>query len=272
MAEKIEDILDKCLERISKGESVSDCLTTYPEQAPELEPLLKTGSALIRKSLVVQPTPEFKAKARSQLQGMLCAKSEKAETRVRVPVWHRKWAVAIAAILVVLFVGTGTAVASGNASPDEPLYRVKLTVEQVRLTLAFSGVSKAKLHIEFAERRASEIAEMARQDQGDRIPALTERLAEHLDKVYEADSTWEVRQGGPKTLAPSDGAGDYGEGKDAEELTTMLRESRWRSLDTLENALNETPERTKPSLERAIEDVRQDYEETLFLLESALGQ
>jgi len=52
----------------------------------------------------------------------------------------------------------------------------------------------------------------------------------------------------------------------------MLRESRWRSLDTLENALNETPERTKPSLERAIEDVRQDYEETLFLLESALGQ
>jgi hypothetical protein len=272
MAEKIEDILDKCLERISKGESVSDCLTSYPKQAPELEPLLKTGSALIHKSLAVQPTPEFKAKARSQLQGMLCAKSGKAESRVRVPIWHRKWAVAMAAILVVLFVGTGTVVASGNASPDEPLYPVKLAVEQVRLTLAFSGMSEAKLHIEFAERRASEIAEMASQDQGDRIPALTERLAEHLDGVYEAESTSELRRGGPKTLAPNDGAESYGKGKDAGELTTMLRESRWRSLGTLQNALDETPETTKPSLERAIQDIADDYEETLLLLESASGQ
>jgi hypothetical protein len=272
MAEKIEDILDKCLDRMSKGESVSDCLATYPEQAPELEPLLKTGFALIHESLAVQPTPEFKAKARSQLQGMLCAKSEKAETGVRIPIWHRKWAVAMAAILIVLFVGTGTVVASGNASPDEPLYPVKLAVEQVRLTLAFSGVSKAKLHIEFAERRASEIAEMARQEQGDRIPALAGRLAEHLDKVYEAESAWDVRQGGLTTLAPGDAAEAYGEGKDAEELSTMLCESRWRSLDTLQNALDDTSERTKPSLERAIEDVRQNYEDTLFLLESASRQ
>lgn len=269
MAEKIEDILDKCLERIFKGESVSDCLRTYPEQAPELEPLLKTSFALMHKSPAVQSTPEFRAKARSQLQRMLCARSEKVGKWARVPIWHRKWAVAMAAILVVIFVGTGTVVASGNASPDKPLYPVKLAVEQVRLTLAFSDMSKAKLHIEFAERRASEIAEMARQAQGDRIPALTERLAGHLDKVYEAESTWEIRQTGPETLAPSDGAEAYGKAKDVEELKTMLIESRRRSLETLQDALKETPERTRPSLEQAINDVRQDYEETLFLLENA---
>ena len=269
MAEKIEDILDKCLERIFKGESVSDCLRTYPEQGPELEPLLKTSFALVHESSAVQPTPEFRAKARSQLERMLCAKSEKLAKSARVPIWHRKWAMAMAAILVVLFVGTGTVLASGNASPDEPLYSVKLAVEQVRLTLAFSDMSKGKLHIEFAERRASEIAEMARQAQGDRIPALTDRLADHLDKVYGAESAGEIRQTGPETLGPSDGAEAYGKAKDVEELKTMLVESRRRSLETLEDALKETPETTRPGLEQAINDVRQDYEEILLLLENA---
>ena len=269
MAEKIEDILDKCLERIFKGESVGDCLRTYPEQAPELEPLLKTSFALMHKSPAVQPTPEFRAMALSQLQRMLCAKSEKLAKRARVPIWHGKWAVAMAAILVVLFVGTGTVVASGSASPDEPLYPVKLAVEQVRLTLAFSDMSKAELHLEFAERRASEIAEMAHQAQGDRIPGLAERLADHLDKVYEVESAWEIRQTGPETLGPNDGAEAYGKAKDVEELKTMLIESCQRSLETLQGALKETPEGTRPSLELAISDVRQDYQETLLLLENA---
>ncbi len=272
MAEKLEDILDKCLERIFKGESISDCLKTYPEQASELEPLLRTSFALIQKSPAVQPTLEFKARARSQLQRMLCAKSEKAEKRARVPIWHRKWALAVSAILVILFVGTGTVVASANALPDRPLYPVKLAVEQVRLTLAFSDMSKAKLHIQFAERRVREIAEMARDEKTDRISVLTERLADHLDKVYEIESTWEIRQTGPKALAPGDGAEAYGNGKDVEELRMTLIESRRRSLDTLQNALKKTPERTKPSLEQAIKDVREHYEETLFVLESASSQ
>lgn len=272
MAEKLEDILDKCLERIFKGESIGDCLKTYPGQAPELEPLLRTSFALIQKSPTVQPTPEFKVKARSQLQRMLCSHSEKGEKRARVPIWHRKWAVAMAAILVVLFVGTGTVVASGNALPDKPLYPVKLAVEQVRVTLAFSDMSKAKLHIQFAERRASEIAEMARDEKSGEIPVLTERLANHLDKVCEIESTWGIRQTGPKTLAPGDGAEAHGNGDNVEELKIVLIESRQRSLDTLQNALEKTPERAKPSLEQAIKDVRENYEATLFVLESALSQ
>ena len=272
MAEKIEDILDKCLERIFKGESIDDSLKAYPERAPELEPLLKTGFALIRKSPTVQPSSEFKSKARTQLQGMLAAKSEEAEKRPKGLIWHRKWAVAVTAILAILFAGTGVVVASANALPDKPLYPVKLAVEQVRLTLAFSDMSEAKLHIQFAERRAGEIAEMARDEKGAKIPLLTERLANHLDRVYEIESTWEVRREGPKALAPNDGVEAYGNGEDVEKLRTMLIESRSRSLHVLQNALKKTAEEIKPSVEQAIKDVRENYEETLFLLESASRQ
>lgn len=273
---RIENILDDCLERLFKGESIEDCLRDYPWQASELEPLLKTSLALLQKSATIQPNPEFKAKVHSQLQGMLRAKLEKVEEKAIVPIWRRRWAVAMSTVLVILLAGIGTVAASADALPDEPLYAVKLATEQARMALAFSDMDRAELHIQFAERRATEIAEMARQGEGGGIPALTEKVANHLDKVYEVGEAQEFEEGGPKMLAPSPApvpgpagkAEDYTEGGEPEEkLKTMLGESRARSLSLLQAALTKTPEGAKSSLEQAIRDVTQDYDEALSNLE-----
>ena len=202
MAGKIEDILDNCLERMFKGESVENCVKTYPEQALELEPLLKASFVVIQKSCAIQPSPEFKVKARSQLQGILYAKLAKAE-RARIPIWHRRWAVAMTTVLVIVLAGVGIAAASTNALPDEPLYPAKLATEQARLTLAFSGMGKAELHIQFAERRATEIAEMALQGRSDKIFVLTEQVTNHLDRVQVAEKTGKIERGGAKGTSPS---------------------------------------------------------------------
>lgn len=282
MAWKLEDILDNCLERMFKGESIEDCLKTYPEQAPQLEPLLKTSFVVIQKYSAIQPSLEFKAKARSQLQGMLYAKLAKAE-RAKVPIWHRRWAVAMTTVLVIVLAGVGIAAASINALPDEPLYPVKLATEQTRLMAAFSDIDKAELHIRFAERRAMEIVEMAGQGRSDKISALTEQIANHLDKVYAAEKTGEIEQRGPKALAPlppvpapapSEEAGDYSEvgGEYAVELKAMLCDSRARSLNVLQAALAETPEKFRPPLEQAIEKVIEDYDRIISILESGLSR
>jgi hypothetical protein len=276
---KIEDILDNCLERLFKGESIEDCLGDYPWQASELEPLLKTSLALLQKSTAIQPNPEFKAKVGSQLQGMLRAKREKAEGKTIGPIWRRRWAVAMSTVLVVLLAGIGTVAASADALPDEPLYAVKLATEQARIALAFSDTDKAELHIQFAERRATEIAEMASQGESGEIPALTEQVANHLDKVYEVEETQEFEEGGPKMLAPApapapvpDSAGkaedDTERGEPEEKLKTLLGESRARSLSVLQAALTKTPEGAQSSLEQAIRDVEQDYGEALSKLEN----
>ena len=272
---KIEDILDNCLERLFKGESIEDCLRDYPWQASELEPLLKTSFALLQKSAAIQANPEFKARVHSQLQEMLRAKREKAEKKAIVPIWRRRWAVAMTTVLVILLSGVGMVAASASALPDEPLYTVKLAAEQARMALAFSDMDRAELHIRFAERRATEIAEIACQGESGKIPALTEQVANHLGKVYKVEVTQEFEEGGPKILAPTPvpsppgEAGDYaGGGEPEEKLKMMLGESRARSLSLLQAALAEAPEESKSSLEQAIRDVTQDYDETLSNLES----
>jgi hypothetical protein len=274
---KIEDILDNCLERLFKGESIEDCLRDYPRQASELGPLLETSLALLQKSAAIQPNHEFKAKVGSQLQGMLRVKRERAEKRAIGPSWHRRWAVAVSTVLVVLLAGVGTVAASADALPDEPLYAVKLATERARIALASSDTDRAELHIQFAERRATEIAEMARQGESGEIPALSEQVANHLDKVYEVEEAQEFAEGGPKMLAPAPAlvpgpagkARDHTErGESEEELKTMLGESRARSLTVLQAALTKTPEGAKSSLEQAIRDVEQDYDEALSNLEN----
>lgn len=272
---KIEDILDNCLERLFKGESIQDCLRDYPWQASELEPLLETSFALLQKSAAIQAHPEFKARVHSQLQGVLRAKREKAGKKAITPIWRRRWAVAMTTVLVVLLAGIGTVAASADALPDEALYTVKLAEEQVRVSLAFSDMDRAELHIQFAERRVAEIAEIARQGKGDEIPALTEQVANHLGKVYEVEGMQEFEEQGPKTLAPAPvpspagGVRDDAEGGKPEgKLKTMVSESRGRSLSLLKAALTETPEESKSSLEQAIRDVTQDYDEALLNLES----
>lgn len=280
MTRKIEDIFDNCLESIFKAESIDDCLKAYPKQAPELEPLLKTSLVFMQRSSAIQPTPEFKARLGSQLQAMLYAKQKKAERRARIPIWQRRWALAMTAILGFLLISVGTLAASAYALPDGSLYPVKLAGEQVKVTLAFSDIDKAKLHIQFAERRAGEMVEMARQGKDNEIFMLTEQVADHLDKVYVMEQPPEVavEEKEPKMLAPtpapapSEGAEAYGKGRDAKELETVLSRSWAKSLAALRNALDKAPEELKPVLQQAIEDMEEDYNKTISIIESGSSQ
>jgi len=277
----MEDILNECLERIFKGESIEACLNAYPEQASKLEPLLRTGLVLMRKSAAIQPDAEYKARAQYQLQAMFYAKHKKAEKRARIPVWHRKWAVAMTTVLVVLLAGIGTVAASASALPDDALYPVKLAAEQVRVTVAFSDVDEAKLHLQFAERRAEEMTEMARQGKSDKISMLTEQIARHVDKVYVMGKTERVGEKGPRVQevrpralappspAPSDEAEAYGVGKDVEKLKAVLSQSRAESLAALRNALDNAPEEVKLVLKRAMENITDNYDRTISIIESS---
>ncbi|HUV46273.1 MAG TPA: DUF5667 domain-containing protein, partial [Dehalococcoidia bacterium] len=158
----------------------------------------------------------------------------------------------------------------------------KLAGEQVEVTLAFSDIDKAKLHIQFAERRAGEMVEMARQGKTDDISMLTEQIAKHVGKVSEIGEIWVEKSRAmapspPQAQAPPKAAGAYEpEGymavKGAGELKVVLSQSRVENLAALRNALDKAPEELKPVLQQAIEDMEEDYNKTISIIESGSSQ
>lgn len=180
MRKRFDNILNECLERLLRGETIEQCLQDYPEQAAELEPLLRTALAAKRAS-AIQPRAEFKARARYQLQSAL---QEMESGRGRwFFVWQSRWATAVAVILIFLLVGGGTVAAAGNSMPDGTLYPVKLATEQVRLTLTPSALAKAQLYARLADKRVAEIVYMASKGDPQRVELVARRLDTHLVKI-----------------------------------------------------------------------------------------
>ena len=161
MNEKFNDILNECLDRIIKGETVESCLKTYSELAKELEPLLKTAQSA-RVVATLKARPEFKARARIEFQSALRDfQDKKARQRFRF-FWHWQpaWSIAIATVVVIIIANFGMVFVAGRSMPNDLLYSLKIATENVQLALTPSDLGKAELNARFADRRVDEIIEM----------------------------------------------------------------------------------------------------------------
>jgi len=125
MNNELETILDICLSQVENGESsIDECLTLYPEQAAQLEPLLKAATKLSLAREIV-PDPAYRARARAKLSVYM----QQNPQRKRVsPIF---WRVAIGMMTMLLvFLLTGTSFAQ-SALPGDQLYDWKLTSEDL---------------------------------------------------------------------------------------------------------------------------------------------
>lgn len=272
VTKKLENIFNECLERILLGEDIESCLMSYPEEAAELEPLLRTAFDVGRRASSIQPRPEFKAWARFRLEGaQIYAGQQRHGTRADLFNWRRGWALALTAVLVVLLSSAGTAAASSDALPDETLYPVKLATEQVRIAFAFSDAGKANLHSQLAEDRAWEISVMAREGKTEQVAVVTRRLEEHLNKanfavrkveraaIRQFISVPEETAASPEPSVIPESAED--EARDAKQLKGLVEGSASGNVALLEDALENTPEQTRPALQRAIDISKKSYKD-----------
>ena len=285
MARKFEDILSECLDRVLVGEGIEECLASYQEQADELEPLLRVGLVASRASSV-EPSAEFKAAALRRLEAALKHREEQRQKRSLVFFgwlgWQRRLAGAVATLLLLLVLGSGMVWASDGSLPGDPLYRVKLATEQVRLTFAFSSMSKARLHVTLAEERVNEMVQLAERDKVGRMEELVQRLASHLEKVgglaplpipvpvlapAPAPARVGLEDESQPKLVTAPGVPGTAPGRDIEELRALLEASAQRNLSLLEGILEKAPPQAKPALGSSLERLRQHYEKAIHLLE-----
>jgi len=176
-SKRIDEIFAECLEQVFNGASIEQCVAKYPEQAEELRKLLETAVAA-RKVAAVEPTPEFRERARYQLQAALREKAA-AKTARKFSFswnWQPRWAVALTAVVILLAGGSGTVLASNNSMPGQPLYAVKLASEKVKLTVTTSSTAKAEVYAGLAERRVNEIVYLAANGEPERITQVTKNL------------------------------------------------------------------------------------------------
>jgi len=175
---EFDNILNECLERLISGESIETCLADYPAYADELEPLLRTVVDA-RKVASVEPHQEFRERSGYDFQAAI--REMEPERAWGFFAWFPRWAaITTVVVVVILLAATGTAVASINSLPDEPLYQVKLATEAVRLAFTPSSLGKAELYASFADERVEEIVRMA--DKGDvaQVEKATERMNDQL--------------------------------------------------------------------------------------------
>jgi len=266
---EFNDILDECLERLlAKGETLEQCLSSYPKQAVELKPLLETA-LVTKQASAIEPSTEFKARARYQFRSAL--QEMEPEKRLSFFGWLPRWATVVAIVLVLLLAGSGTVAAASNSMPDEPLYPVKIASEQARLMLTLSALGKAELYTNLVDKRVSEIVYVANKGDVRQIKLAAQRLDNYLTRIASLAST--QRGGGGAMMAPAPALApdeSAGKGKNVDiqgngrgKLRRILALHAVSHPARLRAILQEAPESAKPALRQAIAISVAGYEKAL---------
>jgi hypothetical protein len=160
MSDDFDAILDRCLADIAAGrEMIDSCLRRYPAQAGQLSALLGTAD---RARALPLPAP-LAANKRRALESRLLRRAEQLRsvpasrpTVLRLPVWRRRVALALATFVISFLLLSAAVSASASSVPGDFLYPVKRTTEQVRLALV-PDEQQVDLHLEFARQRLQEL-------------------------------------------------------------------------------------------------------------------
>ena len=157
MDAQLEVKLIECLDALAQGESIERILARYPQEAAQLRPLLQTAAGL--PALRMEPSEAVKMRSRQKFmaQADLLRRPSKRQSLWFLPRFATGF---VAAGLVAIVLSTGAVAASGSALPGDPLYGVKRTVENVRLSTSGSPVVRDELQREFEQRRRDEANEL----------------------------------------------------------------------------------------------------------------
>jgi len=259
MAERFENILSECIDRVLQGESMEACLGRYPGQAGELAPLLRTALAA-KQASAVEPRPDFKAQVRYQVHSRAAA-TGRGTAKKGTPIgdWVPRWAMAVAMVfLLVLVAGSGTVAASSDSVPGDALYSVKTATERVRLSFSGSDVARAKLEAEFAGRRVQEMTRMARRGDAVRLEDLRLRFNEHLARV--------------ERLAERIAEADLPDDARIAELQEIMYRNMARDDALLQAAYEEAPLTLQPAIQLARMRLMESYQGVIDALRARHGQ
>ncbi|MGA1867380.1 MAG: DUF5667 domain-containing protein [bacterium] len=192
MSEKLETILDWCIDHLREGKSIEYCLRLYPGYASELEPLLKLSLDFEK---IPKPEPTHEALNLTLLKiGEATAEQRKKRRFYRrfisFPFKINTPALAhvLAILLMVFVIGWTIKEISARSLPGGWFYPIKLSTEKVIFTLTRDAEEKASLRITFAGTRLNELIETIEHEGSLDRSLLRRLLREAALALYETSS------------------------------------------------------------------------------------
>ncbi len=150
-------ILDECLADVAAGQSLSDCLARYPDQAAELAPMLKVAAQL--RGLAAQElSPAQRLAGQVALRAALACRAPQRAAGGRL-VWPLRWmgrpALAAAVAFCLFLVLSLGAVAASQ--PGDLAYGVRVVIERAPVLVIFAADERASAELNLAERRLADV-------------------------------------------------------------------------------------------------------------------
>jgi hypothetical protein len=222
---KAEDVLETYLAQIVSGAPVlaSDS---------GLQPMLQVATQL-RQVGRIAPSPARVERIRVDLRRVPTREAGAPSTMPRRGLWRRPVA-GLAFAMMLMALGTTSALAAPSALPDSPLYPVRNMREAVQVQLAGTAAQRAMLYANFAAERATQLRRLV--GHKDVAPGVVVTLLRDItSRVHQANQ--EAKDDGPAARsAVSQVEGQIGDqlnqiqqegefsGNDGAQLTDTLRD------------------------------------------------
>ena len=182
---KLDEILNDCLERLGRGESVEECARLYPQHSHDLTPLLQVAASTMQTASSIAYRPEARARGLTRLTTAVAERGGRRAPVMPLFGWRPHLAKSLAISLAVVVFTTGTAVsasvASSDSVPGDALYWVKTTRESISLMMPRSDMSRAQAHIDMAKARGEEMGQLALKGRFAEAERLADQIAHQLD-------------------------------------------------------------------------------------------
>ena len=255
---RTQEIVEECIELLRHGRSLENCLDRYPEEAAELEPILRNAIS-IRSDLAA----DLPLMARNRMRGRVLAQWDRRHQPSRwnfsVPSLFPKWAfVAASLVLVLVLGGLGTNTAAANTVPGDILYPVKEFREAAQLWFTRSPEAKVEMYTSLVKERVEEVSKMAAREQAD------------LDAISNALARMESHLTALNVLVANNLTG-----RDTEEVDLGFVEALQKSISERDNAggllekvLDAVPAEARPDFNNALKSIQLAQERVDSALES----
>ena len=140
-----------CINRIARGQTISECLRPYPHFANQLRPMLEASNLVKRAQLPNVETMEAQDRVRFRFEQAL---NTPAYIKQSNP-YRRILTLAASVVLIFGCLLSVTGIIAQNSLPSDPFYGLKRFTEDIRLTFASNSEALA-LQAEFEQRRIDE--------------------------------------------------------------------------------------------------------------------